>query len=220
METCDGQRRWRTAYARGRQLEPIVEEPWPGPRGTRLRLRPDPVTFGARSFDEARLVAELEQLAWRHPLLEITWQGRVLPQRDGLVGWVAAHGGDAHRLGVAHVRRVWQHIELEVAFGWQSDSTAAPLICSFADERSTEPGDDHHGLIDGLVAATDRSAPASSTRALGEVVQGGLVAFVATHGWHRHRRGNRLSSPEVRAAVAGAVEEGAASFGSHLWRRA
>ena len=86
--TCRGQR------ARVRTEHGLVTEPAHslGPstqRGTLVRFRPDETIFSFALRPEL-LSARLEEIAWTHPLLEITWQGKVIHSYGGLAQWTRA----------------------------------------------------------------------------------------------------------------------------------
>ena len=175
--TCRGQR------ARVRTEHGLVTEPAHslGPstrRGTLVRFRPDETIFSSALTSEL-LSARLEEIAWTHPLLEITWQGKVIHSYGGLARWARARalGGLDDDFVFAARTSLGENL-VELAFGWERDDTRRhgehPALLSFVNSNRTERGTHVRGLLEGLSAVAlahglEASSDALTNRLVGAV---------------------------------------------------
>lgn len=157
IETTFRGERARVRTERGLITEPAHSLGPSMQRGTLVRFRPDETVFSS-ALTPRLLTARLEEIAWTHPLLEITWQGKAIPSQGGLAEWTRARAfGGLEANFVFAARTTLGENFVDIAFGWEREGTRPPSdrrdhagLLSFVNSNRTEEGTHVQGLFKGL----------------------------------------------------------------------
>lgn len=175
--TCRGERA-RVRTERGIVTETAHSLGASARRGTLVRFRPDETIFSF-ALTPALLAPRLEEIAWMHPLLAITWQGKEIASRGGFGEWTRTRAlGGLDDDFVFAARTLLGENFVDLAFGWERDDTRPhsdhPALLSFVNSNRTGRGTHVRGLLEGLSAV----ALAYGLEASSEAFSSRLVGFV------------------------------------------
>jgi|GEM_PF-2465477 len=192
--TCMGERA-RVRTERGLLTEPAHSLGACTKRGSLVRFRPDETIFSS-PLTPGLLAARLEEIAWTHPLLEITWQGREIHSRGGFAAWTRARalGGLEDDFVFAARTSFGENLLVspseknfvDLAFGWERDARPPSNerydmgMRSFVNSNRTEAGTHIDGLLEGLSqVAKDLGVEATKKTYAGRLV--GAVHVILHH---------------------------------------
>jgi len=199
---CEG-RTWSMAFERGRVVEPLVCMGAASEPGTRIRFRPDAEIFSTAKMDVNRIETWLEQLAWRHPLLEIRSQGCIIDNRRGLRGWVASMASNECVAPIVSATRAIDDVFVDVALGWTNRIEGD--LRAFVNDQTIPRGTHVQGLWAGIARATGHKRSHVMTR-----LNPGIVAVLSVTMSTPEYAGNvrdQLKSATAHRAVSRTVLE-------------
>jgi DNA gyrase subunit B len=196
----------RIAFERGKVTQPLESCGRTSKTGTRVRFQPDPEIFGCTRLDCSRIEARLRELAWLHPLLDLSWQGALLPGREGLTGWVRELAG-ATRLHepVLAVTGLHGDVWVDLALAWRDSSVRSVDLRTFVNASPVGSGTHVNGLWQGLARAL--GGRAGPVRELLEPDMIGIVHVCLLDPRFGSPTRDLLENPEAAQAICAVVSE-------------
>lgn len=203
VETTRAGVRYAQAFARGEVASPLRELGPTTIEGTTVRFQPDPeIFFKGVAFDEPRIAARLQELAWLNPLLHVYFQERRLPSRGGVRGW-AAELATAPIVARFSTCQELDDVYVDLALAW-TEAKDIDVHC-FVNMSRSVGGSHVEGIWQGLAAAADALEIHDSPVRLRERLEPGLIALVHVGlfqpQWGSPSR-DQLVSPAAGMAVA------------------
>jgi DNA gyrase/topoisomerase IV subunit B len=216
--------RYQHVFRRGMTDAAVLGGGPPDDRGLTVALWPDPLIFGEARFDAAGIRARLQQLAFLHSGVRLTFSDEVTGTRDefeyadGVREYVQSLCENREALhDPILLRGEEQGVRYEVGLRWCADGDE--VVRSFANHDFTSQGGTHyHGLIAGAVRGLSDFISEDALNS-GEFARDdfreGLVAVVSV--WLRtpffiSATASQLGNPEVEAVVSNAVRTGVRAY--------
>jgi DNA gyrase subunit B len=221
------QKCFRQRYARGVPQSDLTVEPGTDRRGTRVHFKPDPQIFTTTTtFESAILTGRLRELAYLNAGLEIQFidlrtenpTPEIYLYNGGIKEYVAYMNREKEPLhpDIIYVQGERDHVQLEVALQWCSDSYNDNIL-GFANNIRTIDGGTH---LEGLKTVLTRTINTTARKLkklkegdsnlAGENVREGLTAVISVKVPDPEFEGQtktKLGNPEVRGIVDSFVGE-------------
>ncbi len=143
-----------------------------GATGTLIRFRPDPTIFASVELNTELVEQRMRELAWLHPLLEIKWQGQVLPGRGGVRQWARELSASDH---VFATQAILERAHIDLAIAWSE--RREPQVHAFVTANRTPRGTHISGMWRGLAHAAATIGLGPRGKALRARLEPGLVAI-------------------------------------------
>jgi DNA gyrase subunit B len=199
---CEG-RTWSMAFERGRVVQPLACMGAASQSGTRIRFHPDAEIFSTAKLDVLRVETWLEQLAWRHPLLEVRFRGSMLDNREGLRGWVRSIASNEQVAPIVSATRAIDDVFVDIALGWTNRPEGN--LRAFVNDQTIPRGTHVQGMWAGIARATGYKR-AHVTARLEPGLVGVLAVTMGTPEYAGEIR-DKLKSAAAHTAVSRTVLE-------------